>query len=77
MEAVRVVAVMLAPVTPSLSRRIYMQLGFSDEVFASLTWEDTKWGCIGQGQTVPKPEPVFARLEGDFVTAPAAKEAGA
>ena len=68
MEAVRVVAVMLLPVTPSLSKRIYSQLGFSDEAFESLTWEDTKWGGIPQGHQVPKPKPVFARLEGDFVT---------
>ncbi len=33
LEAVRVVAVGLAPLTPALSRRIYSQLGFSDEHF--------------------------------------------
>ena len=77
MEAVRVVAVMLLPVTPSLSERIYTQLGFSEEAFGALTWEDTQWGGIGQGHQVPKPKPVFARLEGDFVTTEAPAKAAA
>lgn len=33
LEAVRIVAVLLSPVTPCLSERIYLQLGFSEKEF--------------------------------------------
>lgn len=44
LEAARIVAVMLAPITPALARLVYQQLGFSDQHFESLTWADTQWG---------------------------------
>lgn len=33
LEAVRIVAVLLSPVTPCLSERIYLQLGFTEADF--------------------------------------------
>ena len=51
LEAARVVAVMLTPVVPALARLIYLQLGFTDQQFEALTWEDAQWGgktCFGQ-----------------------------
>lgn len=71
LEAVRVVAVLLSPVTPALSARIYQQLGFSPEQHAVLTWADTEWGGLQQGHGTPQPQPVMQRLEGDYVTEPA------
>jgi methionyl-tRNA synthetase len=68
MEAVRIVAVMLSPITPALSSRIYAQLGFSEEQFAAVRWEDAQWGCIPTAHRIRRPQPVFARLEGEFVT---------
>ena len=44
LEAARIVAIMLSPVAPALARLIYLQLGFSDEDFANLSWQDTQWG---------------------------------
>ena len=44
LEAARIVAVMLVPIAPVLARRVYQQLGFSDQQFESLTWADTQWG---------------------------------
>lgn len=38
------VAVLLSPVTPALSRLVYQQLGYSDADFQSLSWADTQWG---------------------------------
>ena len=38
LEATRIVAVALAPITPTTSRRIYQQLGFSEDKFDSLSW---------------------------------------
>jgi len=69
LEAVRIVAVMLSPVTPALSRRIYQQLGLGNDAFAALQWETgTRWGELKAGHETAAPEPVFTRLEGDWVT---------
>lgn len=73
-ETIRIVAVLLRPVTPSLSLRIFLQLGLSPEEAAGVTWEDAAWGGIRAGEAFPKPEPVFKRMEGDLVTV--AAEAG-
>ncbi|GAB4819284.1 hypothetical protein N2152v2_006330 [Parachlorella kessleri] len=70
LEAVRIVAVLLSPVTPSLSRRIYQQLGYSVQQVEALQWQDTEWGQLQAGQDMPPPAPVMARLEGDYVTEP-------
>lgn len=44
LEALRIVAVMLSPVTPTLSQAIYLQLGFSQEDFQGLKLEESQWG---------------------------------
>lgn len=38
LEAMRIIAVALSPVTPCLSWRIYAQLGFSKDQFEAATW---------------------------------------
>ncbi|XP_028794575.1 LOW QUALITY PROTEIN: methionine--tRNA ligase, chloroplastic/mitochondrial-like [Neltuma alba] len=63
LEAVRIVAVALSPVAPSLSWRIYAQLGYSRHQFDAATWGDTKWGGLKGGQVMAQPKPVFARIE--------------
>ena len=70
LEAVRIVAVMLMPVTPGLSSRIYQQLGLDQAgVIDGLQWEkDTRWGALKTGHATAVPSPVFTRLEGDWVT---------
>lgn len=68
LEAVRIVAVIMCPVTPALSSRIYAGLGMTAEQYDGLRWEDAQWGGLPDMQVMPKPQPVFARLEGDFVT---------
>ena len=77
LEAVRVVAVLLSPVTPGLSSRIYQQLGFTQQQFEALTWADAEWGALQAGHAMPQPQPVMQRLEGDFVTEPAPAAAAA
>ena len=44
LEALRIAAVMLSPVTPTLSEAIYLQLGYSTDQFQGLKLEDSKWG---------------------------------
>ena len=77
LEAVRIVAVLLAPATPALSARIYAQLGFTPEQHAALSWEHTAWGGLPAGHATPPPQPVMQRLEGDYVTEPAPAAAAA
>ena len=64
LEAVRIVAVLLAPITPRLSERIFEQLGLDYE---TVSWHASAWGALKSGSELPKPTPVFQRLEGAFV----------
>ncbi|KXZ49919.1 hypothetical protein GPECTOR_19g370 [Gonium pectorale] len=77
LEAVRVVAVGLAPLTPQLSRRIYAQLGYSDQQFEALTWADASWGGLTAGHRTAEPAPVFVRLEAPGEAEAAAQAAAA
>lgn len=63
LEAMRIIAIALSPVTPRLSLRIYTQLGYSEDQFSATTWDDTKWGGLMAGQVMDKPKPVFSRIE--------------
>ncbi|KAM7492056.1 hypothetical protein LguiA_034977 [Lonicera macranthoides] len=63
LEAMRIIAVALSPITPSLSFRIYSQLGYSEDQFNAATWNETKWGGLKGGQVMAQPKPVFARIE--------------
>ncbi|KAK8948619.1 hypothetical protein KSP39_PZI005038 [Platanthera zijinensis] len=63
LEAMRIIAVALSPVAPSLCLRIYSQLGFSKDQFEATTWADTKWGGLKVGSVMAEPKPVFARIE--------------
>lgn len=63
LETMRIIAIALSPVTPSLSLRIYTQLGFTEDQFSTLTWEDTKWGVLKAGQAMMEPKPIFAKIE--------------
>lgn len=66
LEAVRIVAVLLQPVTPSLSKRVYLQLGYSEVEYKALTWHDAQWGGLVANHATPAPKPVFVRLEEDM-----------
>ncbi|KAL9265824.1 Methionine--tRNA ligase, chloroplastic/mitochondrial-like protein [Drosera capensis] len=63
LEAMRIVAIALSPAAPSLCKRIYLQLGYSEDQFDAITWNDTKWGGLKAGQVMGQAEPVFARIE--------------
>jgi methionyl-tRNA synthetase len=78
LETARIAAVGLLPVCPALAQRMLQQLGLP-EAAASARWDDTHWGVLERGHTTADPNPVFVRLEGDFVidSAPAAAAAAA
>ncbi|KAH1045649.1 hypothetical protein J1N35_036433 [Gossypium stocksii] len=63
LEAMRIIAIALSPVAPSLCRLIYAQLGYSEDQFDKINWSETKWGGLKGGQVMAQPKPVFARIE--------------
>ncbi|KAI6669021.1 hypothetical protein NL676_003906 [Syzygium grande] len=63
LEAMRIIAVALSPVTPRLCLRIYEQLGYSADQFNATNWSDTRWGGLKGGEVLAQPKPVFARIE--------------
>jgi methionyl-tRNA synthetase len=63
LEAVRIVAVGLSPVTPRLSERTYAALGLESE-YKLLEWESAMvWGRLVRGMVMAKASPVFPRIE--------------
>ncbi|WP_066120147.1 methionine--tRNA ligase [Geminocystis sp. NIES-3709] len=70
LESVRLSAFMLAPVIPNISNKIYHQLGynfdFNHKNLGIKTYIDRghfEWGILPLNQNLPKPSPVFAKLE--------------
>ncbi|XP_047327885.1 methionine--tRNA ligase, chloroplastic/mitochondrial [Impatiens glandulifera] len=63
LEAMRIIAVGLSPVAPSLCLRIYTQLGYTEDELRAVTWSDTEWGGLKGGRIMAQPMPVFARIE--------------
>lgn len=64
MEACRIVASGLSPVTPTLSRNIMRILGMEQLIEDGWVWRDVmKWGILKAGMCFEKPKPVFPRLE--------------
>ncbi len=70
LEAVRLSAYLLSPITPKLSTAIYQQLGFDlrfddpAQVACLPTFDQHAiWGRLPPGQPLGEPKPVFQRLE--------------
>ncbi|WP_448513918.1 methionine--tRNA ligase [Parathermosynechococcus lividus] len=68
LEAVRLLAYVLAPIIPHLSEAIYQQLGYSvnfnGSVIDSALLADSQahWGVLPAGQPLSQPAPVFQKL---------------
>ena len=61
-ETLRWLSVMLYPVMPEASEKIYRQIGLNDEV-AKLDPADLKWGELAAGTTIGETEAVFPRID--------------
>jgi hypothetical protein len=48
---------MLSPIVPETARKVYQQLGFSDEQWSALSWDDTAWRDLPR----ERPAPCFVR----------------
>jgi methionyl-tRNA synthetase len=69
LESVRLAAYLLAPIVPSLSTKIYQQLGYNidfnqgDSLALSIPHNvHSQWGTLPSGQALGQPEPVFQKL---------------
>lgn len=70
LESVRLTAYLLSPIIPNLSNKIYAQLGFSGDFNHIVELQaiapfnvHSRWGINWSERTLPKPKPIFARLE--------------
>lgn len=61
-ESLRWLAVLLHPIMPEATRRIYSQLGLSDSP-AQVNPADLKWGGLPEGTRIGEVEAVFPRLD--------------
>lgn len=59
-ETCRILAVMLWPVIPGTSARIYQQLGLET---APDRWVSTEWGGLAEGHAVREPQALFPRKD--------------
>lgn len=63
-ESLRVIAGLISPFMPVTAQKIYAQLGFSQEAFENLRYDDIKsWKKFPAGQSIGKAEPLFPRIE--------------
>ncbi|MCX6360630.1 MAG: methionine--tRNA ligase [Armatimonadetes bacterium] len=61
LEAVRVVACLVAPVMPTASAALFRQIGMEG---ASATWDDARgWGLLPAAAALPAPAPLFPRIQ--------------
>ena len=62
LESVRIAAVLISPIVPTLALRILEQLGFSFDSADRLDWSMTAWGGLKPRVLEKAPQPVFQRL---------------
>ena len=77
LEAARVAAVLLHPVTPTFSGRVLAALGGGGG--NAPAWEDAAWGGLVAGAPLPPAAPLFARLDppgGEGAPPPPPKKGG-
>ena len=76
-EALRIVAILIAPFVPVTAPKIYEQLGLGKQ--ESFLLADAEWGKLATGTKVQKGDPLFPRIEvtedGDTVIAATKKTA--
>ena len=62
LEAIRIVAVLIAPAMPSVAQEIWNRIGLSGQVTDELFAERTKWGQFRGGHRIEKGQPLFPRM---------------
>jgi methionyl-tRNA synthetase len=63
LEALRIIALLVAPFMPSTSEKMWSQLGIEENLWEQNFKENGKWGGLKPGRKVVKPTPLFPRIE--------------
>jgi methionyl-tRNA synthetase len=63
LEALRIIALLLAAFMPSTSEKMWSQLGIEENLWEQNLKENGKWGRLKPGRRVAKPTPLFPRLD--------------
>src|SRR4030066_1784365 len=62
LEALRIIALLLAAFMPSTSEKMWSQLGIKENLWEQNLKENGKWGGLKPGRRVAKPIPLFPRI---------------
>jgi methionyl-tRNA synthetase len=65
LEAIRVMALLFAPVMPTTSTEVFRRLGLGEVFDTSDLKAETRWGSLSAGNRVTVGEPLFPRLKED------------
>jgi methionyl-tRNA synthetase len=63
LEALRIIAFLLAAFMPSTSEKMWSQLGIEENLWEQNLKENGKWGGLKPGRRVVKPTPLFPRID--------------
>ncbi len=73
LDILRQVAILLSPITPTLSANIFEQLGYETDTLENQTWADVLETPLPAGQKINLQGPILPRLEDDIAGADAKK----
>ena len=63
LEALRIIALLLAAFVPSTSEKMWSQLGIEENLWEQNLKENGKWEGLKPGRRVAKPTPLFPRID--------------
>ena len=63
LEALRIIALLLAAFMPSTAEKMWSQLGIEENLWEQNLKESGKWGGLKPGRKVAKPTPLFPRID--------------
>ena len=65
LEAIRIIALYMAPFMPNTSAEVFCRLGLGDILAVTDIQDETAWGLLPAGNAVEVGEPLFPRLDVD------------
>jgi methionyl-tRNA synthetase len=68
LEALRIIALLLAAFMPSTSEKMWSQLGIEENLWEQNLKENGKWGGLKPERRVAKPSPLFPRIDPTKIT---------
>jgi len=63
LEALRIIALLIAAFMPTTAERMWSQLGMEQDLWKHNIQENGKWGGLKPGRKIAKPLPLFPRIE--------------